>query len=164
MKYINNINNNNNPLSKLSIILSILLLLCSCSSNNSNNNTKQVISTPNAPSAVGPYNQAIIYDNIVYCSGQIAIDPITNELVEPNIETQTNQVFNNIKALLEASGSSLSKVLKVNVYLTNINDFSTVNKIYETYFKDTDYPARSCVEVSNLPKGALIEIEVTAYK
>lgn len=159
MKYINN----NNPLSKLSIILSILLLLCSCSSN-SNNNTKQVISTPNAPSAVGPYNQAIIYDNIVYCSGQIAIDPTTNELVESNIETQTNQVFNNIKALLEASGSSLSKVLKVNVYLTNINDFSTVNKIYETYFKDTDYPARSCVEVSNLPKGALIEIEVTAYK
>lgn len=147
-----------NLLSILTISL-LMPFLFSCS-----NKTKEVISTTNAPKAVGPYNQAIVYDNIVYCSGQIAIDPITNELVENDITVQTNQIFNNIKALLNSSGSDLSKVLKVNVYLTNIDDFATVNEIYASYFEGTDYPARSCVEVSNLPKGALIEIEVIAYK
>lgn len=148
-----------NLISKITILLT-LLLLCACS----NTNIKKVISTSDAPQAVGPYNQAIVYGDLVYCSGQIALDPKTNEMVENDIEIQTNQIFNNIKALLKASGSDLSKAIKVNVFLTNIDDFAKVNEIYASYFDNTDYPARSCVEVSNLPKGALIEIEVIASK
>lgn len=143
---------------KLLFILMILFVITGCGS------SKKIISTDKAPEAIGPYNQAIVYNDIVYCSGQIAIDPTTNEFVGGDIVKQTNQVFNNIKGLLQASGSDISKVVKCNVYLTDINDFSTVNEIYASYFEGTDYPARSAVEVSNLPKGALIEIEVIAYK
>ena len=125
---------------------------------------KTVISTTNAPAAIGPYNQAIVCGDTVYCSGQIAIDPATNEFIGGNITAQTNRVFQNIKGLLEAAGSGMNKVLKCNVYLKNINDFATMNAIYATYFEGCDYPARSAVEVSNLPKGALIEIEVIATK
>lgn len=143
---------------KLLFILMILFVITGCAS------SKKIISTDKAPEAIGPYNQAIVYNDIVYCSGQIAIDPTTNGFVGGDIVKQTNQVFNNIKCLLQSSGSDISKVVKCNVYLTDINDFSTVNEIYASYFEGTDYPARSAVEVSNLPKGALIEIEVIAYK
>ena len=136
----------------------IVLLLCGCS------NKKVVIYIDDAPKAVGPYNQAIVYGDTIYCSGQIAIDPKTNEFVNGDITIQTKQVFNNIKALLNAAGSDLSKVIKCNVYLTNIDDFSIMNDIYASYFEGCDYPARSAVEVSNLPKGALIEVEVIAIK
>lgn len=136
----------------------IVLLLCGCS------NKKVVIYTDDAPKALGPYNQAIVYGDTIYCSGQIAIDPKTNEFVNGDITIQTKQVFNNIKALLNAAGSDLSKVIKCNVYLTNIDDFSIMNDIYASYFEGCDYPARSAVEVSNLPKGALIEVEVIAIK
>ena len=125
---------------------------------------KTVISTTNAPAAIGPYNQAIVCGDTVYCSGQIAIDPATNEFIGGDITAQTNRVFQNIKGLLEAAGSGMDKALKCNVYLKDINDFATMNTIYATYFVGCDYPARSAVEVSNLPKGALIEIEVIATK
>lgn len=139
-------------------ILCVLFVLCGCA------NTKKVVSTSDAPQAIGPYNQAIIYGDTIYCSGQIAIDPATNEFIGGDIVAQTNRVFENIKALLAASGSSLAKVVKCNVYLKDINDFSTVNDIYASYFEGCDYPARSAMEVANLPKGALIEIEVIATK
>ena len=144
---------------KIISLLLVLIVLCGCS-----NSKKEVIHTDLAPEAVGPYNQAIVYNDTVYCSGQIAIDPKTNEFVGGDITTQTKQVFDNIKGLLSAAGSDLSKVIKCNVYLTDINDFSTMNEIYASYFEGYDYPARSAVEVSNLPKGALIEVEVIASK
>lgn len=125
---------------------------------------KEVIHTNLAPEAVGPYNQAIVYNDTIYCSGQIPINPKTNTLVEADITKQTKQVFENIKGLLSAAGSDLSKVVKCNVYLKDINDFGTMNEIYASYFEGCDYPARSAVEVANLPKGALIEIEVVAAK
>lgn len=143
---------------KILSILAILFILVGCGS------SKSVISTDKAPAAIGPYNQAIVYGDTIYCSGQIGIDPSSNEFIGGDIVAQTNQVFSNIKGLLEASGSDLSKVLKCTVFLADINDFSTVNEIYAEYFEGTDYPARSAVEVSNLPKGALIEIEVIASK
>ena len=143
---------------KLLAVLLCPLLMCGCA------NSKIVISTKKAPEAIGPYNQAIVSGDMVYCSGQIAIDPETNEFVGGDITAQTNRVFENIKGLLEASGSSMDKVVKCNVYLKDINDFSTMNEIYASYFEGCDYPARSAMEVANLPKGALIEIEVTATK
>lgn len=142
---------------KIITILLLLILLVGC-------NSKKVISTDKAPQAIGPYNQAIVYGDTIYCSGQIAIDPETNEFIGGDIVAQTNQVFNNISNLLQACGSDMSKVVKCNVYLTDINDFSTVNEIYASYFEGTDYPARSAVGVSSLPKGALIEIEVIVGK
>lgn len=142
---------------KLLLLVLSLTLLCGCS-------TKKIVSTDKAPAAIGPYSQAVIVGDTVYCSGQIAIDPATNEFIDGDIVAQTKQVFSNIKGLLEAAGSSLNKVVKVNVFLADINDFTTVNEIYATYFEEGSYPARSAMEVANLPKGALIEIEVTAIK
>ena len=142
---------------RIIVVIAIMFMLVGCGN-------KKVISTDKAPKAIGPYNQAIVYENTIYCSGQIAIDPETNEFIGGDITAQTNQVFKNIINVLEASGSDISKVLKCNVYLKDINDFATVNEIYASYFEGTDYPARSAVEVSNLPKGALIEIEVIASK
>lgn len=142
---------------KLLLLILSLTLLCGCS-------TKKIVSTDKAPAAIGPYSQAVIVGDTVYCSGQIAIDPATNEFIGGDIVAQTKQVFSNIKGLLEAAGSSLNKVVKVNVFLADINDFTTVNEIYATYFEEGSYPARSAMEVANLPKGALIEIEVTAIK
>ncbi|MBQ0036821.1 MAG: RidA family protein [Firmicutes bacterium] len=142
---------------KLLLLVLSLTLLCGCS-------TKKIVSTDKAPAAIGPYSQAVIVGDTVYCSGQIAIDPATNEFIGGDIVAQTKQVFSNIKGLLEAAGSSLNKVVKVNVFLADINDFTTVNEIYATYFEEGSYPARSAMEVANLPKGALIEIEVTAIK
>ena len=145
-------------LASLLIIASIGLFGCSNSSN-----TKQIVSTPNAPAAIGPYSQAIIYNNLVYTSGQIALDPSTNLLVGSTIEEQTTQVFKNITAILLAANSSLNNVIKTNVYLTDMNNFNKMNEVYSTYFIEGNYPSRSCVEVNELPKSALIEIEVIAY-
>lgn len=140
------------------VLLIVMMLLCSCG------RKRQVISTEKAPAAIGPYSQAIVCGDMVYCSGQIAIDPETNEFIGGDITQQTTRVFENIKALLEASGSSLSGVVRCDVFLADINDFATMNEIYASYFEGCEYPARSAVEVANLPKGALIEIEVTAEK
>lgn len=118
------------------------------------------IHTEKAPAAIGPYSQAIEVNGLIYTSGQIAIDPATGNLVDGGIEAQTEQVCKNLKAVLEAAGSGLSKVIKTTCFIKNINDFAAFNEVYGKYF--TEKPARSCVEVSALPKGALCEIEVVA--
>lgn len=117
------------------------------------------IHTENAPEAVGPYSQAIISTNFVFCSGQIGLDPLSGDLAD-GIEGQTNQVIKNLKAVLEQAGSSLDNVVKTTCYLTSISDYPQFNNIYAQYF--TANPARATIEVSNLPKGALIEIDVIA--
>jgi len=118
------------------------------------------IKTNNAPLAVGPYSQAVLINNMVFTSGQIPVNYLTGE-IDDGIEAQANQVFINLKNLLEASGTSIDKVVKTTLFIKDMNDFATVNKIYETYFTEP-YPARSCVEVSKLPKNVLIEIEAIA--
>jgi 2-iminobutanoate/2-iminopropanoate deaminase len=121
----------------------------------------QMIYTDNAPKAIGPYSQAIKYENLVFISGQIAIDPKTQKFVDADIETQTKIVMENIKAILEEAGLNFNHVIKTTIYLKNLKDFEKVNKVYGEYFTEHK-PARATVEVSNLPKGALIEIEVIA--
>ena len=118
------------------------------------------VETLNAPEAIGPYSQAIIVNNMVYTSGQIPVNPATGNIPE-GIEAQAKQVFENIKNLLEASGTSINNAVKTTVFIKNMQDFPVVNGVYGEYFT-RPYPARSCVEVSALPKGVLIEVEVIA--
>lgn len=117
----------------------------------------KIVNTNNAPKAIGPYSQGIIVNNIIYTSGQIPINPLTGLIEESDIEAQVHQAFKNLKAILEEAGSSLDKVIKTTVFVKNISDFNKINEIYATYF--INKPARSLVEVSCLPKNALIEIE-----
>ena len=118
------------------------------------------IKTNNAPLAIGPYSQAVATNNMVFTSGQIPVNPSTGEIPD-GIDAQANQVFTNLKNLLEAAGTSIDKVVKTTVFIQNMKDFATVNAVYDTYFKEP-YPARSCVEVSKLPKDVLIEVEAIA--
>ncbi|MDR2580967.1 MAG: RidA family protein [Fibromonadaceae bacterium] len=118
------------------------------------------IHTQNAPAAIGPYSQAVASNGLLLLSGQIPLNPQSGELVGKNITEQTEQVISNIAAILEAGGSSFENVIKTTCFLQNMDDFATFNQVYEKYF--TSRPARSCVEVSALPKGALVEIEVIA--
>ena len=122
------------------------------------------ISTKNAPAAIGPYSQAIEANGFVYVSGQIPLDPQTGDLVEDKIETQTRRVLDNLKAILEAAETSLAQVVKVEVFLNDINDFAVVNDIYAEYFTSDPKPARQAVEVANLPKFVKIEISCIACK
>lgn len=122
---------------------------------------KKIVETPLAPKPVGPYSQAIITGNLVFASGQIAIDPASGELVENNIQKQTKQVLDNIGAVLRASGTDYHNVLKTTVFLKNMDDFPAMNEIYQSYFA-TNSPARSTVEVSRLPKDVLVEVECIA--
>lgn len=123
---------------------------------------RKIVATDKAPAAIGPYAQANIIGNLVITSGQIPIDPATGNLVEGDIEVQTRQVFANLKAVLEAAGSSLDRIVKTTCFMDNMNDFAKMNEVYASFFSG-DYPSRSAVEVAKLPKGALIEIEVIAY-
>ena len=122
----------------------------------------EIISTKEAPAAIGPYSQAIVSGNLIYTSGQIPINPASGNIEASDIASQTEQVIKNLRAVLAASGSSLEKVVKTTCFLQHIQDFVTFNSVYEKYF--TVKPARSCVEVAALPKGALVEIEVIAEK
>lgn len=124
---------------------------------------KTEISTKNAPAAIGPYSQAIEANGMVYTSGMIPIDPQTGELVTGGVEQQAEQVFSNLRALIEASGSSMDKVVKTVVFIKNMDDFGAINAIYEKYFTEP-YPARSCVEVARLPKDVALEAEAVALK
>ncbi len=121
------------------------------------------ISTPNAPKAIGAYSQAILAGNTLYLSGQIAIDPNTNKLIEDDVAKQTDQVLKNITAILKEAGFGLDNVCKAVCLVKDINDFKTINEVYSTYFSEHK-PARALYEVKALPLGALIEIEVTAVK
>ncbi|MCA0993679.1 RidA family protein [Pseudalkalibacillus hwajinpoensis] len=120
----------------------------------------KTVYTKSAPEAIGPYSQGMIVNNLFYSSGQIPLRA-DGTLVDGAIEEQTHQVFSNVKAVLEAAGSSLNRVVKTTVYIKDMNQFGAINEIYGEYF-DTHKPARSCVEVARLPKDALIEIEVIA--
>ena len=117
----------------------------------------KIVSTNNAPMAIGPYSQGIIVNNIIYTSGQIPINPLTGLIEASDLEAQAHQAFKNLKAILEEAGSSLDKVIKTTVFVKNIADFNKINEIYATYF--INKPARRLVEVACLPKNALIEIE-----
>jgi reactive intermediate/imine deaminase len=121
--------------------------------------SRTVISTPNAPAAIGPYSQAIKVGDTVYLSGQIPLDPQSMQLVSGDIETQTAQVFRNLAAVAEAAGGSLNDAVKVNISLTDLGDFTRVNEVMKTFFQEP-YPARACVQVAALPKGAQVEVEV----
>jgi reactive intermediate/imine deaminase len=120
--------------------------------------TKQFISTTDAPSAIGPYSQAVRAGNTIWVSGQIPLDPATKELVPGDIEAQTRRVFENLKIIVLASGATLDDVVKVNIFLTDLAHFALVNKVMAEYFR-APYPARAAVGVASLPRGAQVEVE-----
>lgn len=124
---------------------------------------KKIIRTDKAPQAIGPYSQAIEFNNMIFTSGVIPVNPETNELVTGPIEVQAEQAIRNLAALLKEAGSSTDNVVKTTVFIKDMSDFAKVNEIYANYFTK-DCPARSCVEVARLPKDVLIEIEAIAYK
>ena len=123
---------------------------------------RHIINTENAPAPIGPYNQAVKSGHLVYTSGQIPIDPERGTLVDGGIREQTIQVLENLKAVLEAAGTTLGDVIKTTVFLTDMNDFPEFNIVYAEYFGEEDAPARSTVQVAALPKGSLVEIELLA--
>lgn len=122
---------------------------------------RTVVRTDRAPGAIGPYSQAIVANGLVFCSGQIAIDPVTGQMVGDDVRAQTVQVMENLRAVLEAAGASFASVVKTTIYLKSLSDFGVVNEIYGRYFP-TDPPARATVEVSRLPRDALVEIDMIA--
>lgn len=121
----------------------------------------EAVNTDKAPAAIGPYSQAIKFGNLVFTSGQIPIYPPTGAVIQGGVEAQARQALENLKSVLEASGSSLLKVIKTTVFIKNMNDFQKINAVYAEFFKEP-YPARSAVEVARLPKDALVEIEAVA--
>ena len=125
---------------------------------------KNVISTTNAPAAIGPYSQAIDCGAFLVTSGQVPFDPATGVIVEGGIEEQTRQSLNNVKAILEAARLTMDNVVKTTVFLQNMGDFAAMNAVYAEFFTEGQYPARSAVEVAALPKGALVEIETICVK
>jgi 2-iminobutanoate/2-iminopropanoate deaminase len=122
---------------------------------------RDVIATENAPQAIGPYSQAIRAQSLIFTSGQVAIDPATQQVISGDVSAQTDRVLQNLAAILKASGSSLEKVLRCTVFLKNMGDFGAMNEVYGRYFKQAP-PARSTVEVARLPKDVLVEIDVIA--
>jgi 2-iminobutanoate/2-iminopropanoate deaminase len=124
---------------------------------------KEIISTPNAPAAIGPYSQAVRWNSLVFCSGQIPLDPATGQLVEGGIEAQTARVIENLRAVLEAAGASLETVLKTTIFVKDLNDFAKVNEVYARYF-GTNPPARATVEAARLPRDVKVEIEAIAFQ
>ena len=123
---------------------------------------KKIIRTDKAPLPVGPYNQAVVINGLVFTAGQIAIDPATNQLLPGDVEAQTRLVMENLRALLNAAGASLERVIKTTIFLKDMNDFPRVNAVYGSFFEEASAPARSTVEVSRLPKDVLVEIECIA--
>ena len=123
----------------------------------------KIVATDPAPKAIGPYSQAVWAGNLLFCSGQIPLDPKTGNAVTGPIKQEAEQVLENLKAVVEAAGLTLGQVVKTTVYLTDLENFVKVNEVYSRYFKDAP-PARACVQVSRLPKGAQVEIEAIAYR
>jgi 2-iminobutanoate/2-iminopropanoate deaminase len=124
---------------------------------------KKIIHSKSAPDPIGPYSQAVQFENLIFTSGQIAINPENNEMITGNVEEQTRQVLRNLQAVLEAADASLETVLKTTIFLKSMDDFVKVNAIYDEYF-GSSAPARSTVEVSRLPKDVLVEIDCIAIK
>lgn len=128
--------------------------------------TRTAVATDGAPAAIGPYSQGVRVGNLLFTAGQIALDPVSGQLVAGAITEQTQRVFENLKAILEEGGSSLDRVVKATVYLKSMDDFASMNSVYSTYLgkedEEDEPPARTTVEVSRLPRNALVEIEVIA--
>ncbi|WP_299765277.1 RidA family protein [uncultured Dokdonia sp.] len=125
---------------------------------------KKIISTPNAPAPIGPYNQAVLSGNTLYTSGQIAIDPKTGHLFEGPIKEETTLVMQNLKAVLAAADMTFEDVVKTTIFVNKMNDFAAINEVYGAYFNNETAPARETVEVANLPKYVNVEISVIAIK
>ena len=123
---------------------------------------KKIIKTANAPAPIGPYNQAILVNNTLYTSGQIAINPVTGNLVIDNIKNETKQVMENLKAVLEAAHLDFSNVIKSSIFISNMDNFTQINEVYGSYFNDEEAPARETVQVARLPKDVNVEISVIA--
>jgi len=122
----------------------------------------KIVSTDKAPAAIGPYSQATVHNNMVYCSGQIALDPDTNEIIEGGVKDQARQVMENLGKVLEEAGSGFDKVLRCTIFLDNMDDFPVVNEVYGSYFPGKP-PARETVAVETLPKNVLVEVSCIAY-
>ena len=146
----------------IKIIILILIFFLSYNCNN-NSSMKKIIKTNEAPEPIGPYNQAIEAGEFIFLSGQIGIDVDTGELINENIQAETNQVMRNIESVLKASNRNFDNVVKSTIFLKDLNDFSIVNEVYSKYFKNKISPARETVEVARLPKDANVEISVIAY-
>ncbi len=146
--------------SKIGVLFlcTILILTISISSKELNQMSKEIISTKNAPQAIGPYSQAVKTGNLMFISGQIPLNPETGDLVSGSIEDEANQVLNNIKSICEAAGNSLEDIVKITIFLTDLDNFATVNEVMKAYFSEP-YPARATIEVSGLPLGVNVEIE-----
>ncbi|MCX7549480.1 Rid family detoxifying hydrolase [Xanthomarina sp. F2636L] len=125
---------------------------------------KKIINTPHAPAPIGPYNQAVLVNNILYTSGQIALNPETMELVLEDIKTETKQVMENLKAVLKAADMTFENVFKASIFVSDMHNFSKINEVYATYFNEEIAPARETVEVANLPKFVNVEISMMACK
>jgi len=136
--------------------------LCLAQKQTENSGTmKKIINTKNAPAPIGPYSQAVIANNTLYASGQIAIDPATGTIVKGDIKAETKQVMENIKAILNEAGIGFDNIIKCSIFLSDMNNFASVNEVYGSYFSK-DFPARETVQVSRLPKDVNVEISVTA--
>ena len=125
---------------------------------------KKIIKTPSAPDPIGPYNQAVQHGNMLFISGQVAFDPATGDLLTNDIETETNQVMKNLKAILGAAGKDFDNVVKTSIFLADMNQFAAVNAVYGSFFDASTAPARETVEVANLPKFVNVEISMIAIK
>ena len=123
---------------------------------------KKIVATPKAPAAIGPYSQAIRIGDFLYTSGQISLDPETMKMITGDIAMETEKVLKNIEAILKADGLELNNIIKTTVYLTDLSEFTRMNKVYEKFFSETK-PARACVQVTALPKGAKVEIDAIAH-
>jgi len=123
---------------------------------------KKIIATSKAPAAIGPYSQAIRIGDFLYTSGQISLDPETMEMITGDIEVETEKVLKNLEAILKADGLELNNIIKTTVYLTDLSEFARMNQVYEKFFAETK-PARACVQVAALPKGAKVEIDAVAH-
>ena len=146
--------------SKIGVLFlcTILILTISIFSKELNQMSKEIISTKNAPQAIGPYSQAVKTGNLMFISGQIPLNPETGDLVSGSIEDEANQVLNNIKSICEAAGNSLEDIVKITIFLTDLDNFATVNEVMKDHFSEP-YPARATIEVSGLPLGVNVEIE-----
>lgn len=125
---------------------------------------KKIIFTDKAPAPIGPYNQAVLFGNTLYTSGQIALDPMSMELVGTDIESETKQVMENLKAVLEAADMTFENVVKTTIFIMDMNDFSNINSVYGNYFNEKTAPARETVQVAGLPKNVNVEISMIAMR
>lgn len=148
---------------KKMFLLSLLIIFLACNTQTESQVAKEVVSSPDAPAAIGPYSQAIKVGNTLYCSGQIAINPETGELVNESIEAETKQVLENLGAVLREAGMDYSDVVRATVFMSDMENYKRINEVYGKYFTDNP-PARAAVEVANLPKYVNVEISCIAVK